>query len=534
LQTPDSNTNLTKEPAWFQFKNLYINMDLFKKGIVAIVPSNTLNEYSSRLGKSSFFIKDRKFFIVNLKKGKDFKKGCSSSHSPLMPKEIRFVKRAQSIIDSLNKVTEKHEIQLSSPEDSTLVFTPKHKEEIFLPLIIKENQKQFGSYVYPWLSDNKSPINNEFKGFKQFVTAGCLFGAGIKGQDQNNAEFGLIKHDIQFFPGQKIERIEDLNLYPYERALFLELEKQLRAVKSLSESDQPDLLYHLPYYDYILYGVELFLREKITLPALNKFFEIILNKKEELIGKIRELCVRYKVNVKIESPFENLFGVLPTSNSIAHIIFDLLNIDLNEIDNEIKGKQNNEQKLVKNCLEKLQSNNINPEHRKVWQDFLKIDTSVEINNLEQLFKIANALMIGIAAKDKNNNETCSFLPVSEKQIQVGYAFYSKELSTISSEGKNPYPSIVNLTFLESVLAYSPASNGLLFYFGSYLKNLQDLIVKEQILSNSYQNVSFFANGIQKKNRLDFIQVPKKANGSNQNEPSNGNDQLTCATHLKQA
>jgi hypothetical protein len=517
LQTADSNKNSTKEAVWLQFKNLSIHSALFKKGIVAIVPNDTLDEYSTsaEFGKSSFFIKDRKFCIVNLKNNKYSKEDChNSSDKPSMPTG-RFIKRAQSIMDVLDNFTKDKVIQLSSPKDSISVLTPNHREEIFLPFIIKEGQEQFGSYVYPWLSDNKSSF--KFNGFRQFVTAGCLLGARIQGLDQHNAEFGLIKHDIQFFPGQKITRIKYNSKLksPYEEVLFLELEKQLRLIKSLSSSDQANLLYHLPYYDYILYGVELFLKGRITITALDRFFGIILSKKEEHIKRITELCAQHNVSVKIESPFENLFGVLPTNDNMACAILGLLNVDLNETDNEIKEEQD----LVKNCLEKLQSNDINIEHKKVWQDFLKITSSMEINNLEQLFKIANALMIGIAVRNKDGNETCSFLPISEKQIQVGYAFYSKRLSTIDSEEKNPYPSIINLTFLEPILAYSPASHGLLFYFGSYLENLQDLILEKRILSYSHQNVGFFANNTYKLPIAQFklSQVLSEVNDLDQTE-----------------
>jgi hypothetical protein len=164
--------------------------------------------------------------------------------------------------------------------------------------------------------------------------------------------------------------------------------------------------------------------------------------------------------------------------------------------------------------------NTNLTKEAAWLQFQKLSTN------RHLFKKGIVAIVPNDVLDEYS--ACAGLG---KSSFLGYAFYSKEFSTISSEEKSTYPSIVNLTFLEPALAYSCASHGLLFYFGSCKKDLQELIEKKKILSYSQQNVIFFVNGIHKSSRFKLNQVLQEVNSSNQTEPVK-NEQLTRTTQFK--
>ncbi len=182
------------------------------------------------------------------------------------------------------------------------------KDEFFLPISFGDSEE--GIYIYPWLSEHKIPI--EFNGFTQYVKAGGLFGASLKGEDQQGGKFSLIKHDIKFCADQKIQFIMyDEKESPYENMLFVQLEKTCQMINSFAVyENKKNLLYHLPYYDYLLFGIELFLRGRITHDALSDFFEKVLKKKSEHTDKINLICKKYGILSTIFSPFENIFDTL--------------------------------------------------------------------------------------------------------------------------------------------------------------------------------------------------------------------------------
>ena len=194
--------------------------------------------------------------------------------------------------DELNK-------QKNLPKELQLL---QHRDEIFLPLD--------GLFVFPWQSKNDETF--AFTGFDEFVTAQCLFGASLKGRDARSVLHSLIKHDITFEGGEKIEFIEfDFDkANPYEDMLLREFEKHVALMKKFSSTQPPVVRYHLPYLDYVLFGVELFISGRITLNALGELFSTIFKKKNQYVERIQKICADQNVKIIIESPFANLFGTI--------------------------------------------------------------------------------------------------------------------------------------------------------------------------------------------------------------------------------
>lgn len=474
---------------WIPYRDVLINSQYFKHGLVLLSPKH-LNSVKTNQKSNSFFIKDREFFFYIPTISDDTMKKSSAP-------DIRSAKKAKVLLSTLINFASINPVSIKSfGEESAVLFNKRHREEIFLPIVFDKKDKNVGLYFYPWIS--KSTNNFKFSGFTQYVTAGCLFGSSLKAMNQNGAVFELIKHDREFYDGEKITLI----VYnpeapsPYEQMLFSEFEKQCLLIDSFSKPGQSkNLLFHLPYYDYALFGVELFIRGRMSFEALDSFFKTIFAKRDEYISKINEVCKRHNITVQVESPFDNLFGCVTNNTNITEFILSKLNLASKELGShvEISAQQENEKKLVQYCLNQLQTNRYNEDHRLVWQDSLKLE-SESIVNLEQLFKIANANMIAIGSKGKHEYETCSLLPLSEKQIQVTYDSFSKK----ASKELTSYPPVFNLTTFEPLLTYSPTTKGLLFYFSHCQESLVKLISDKKILETSYENVGLFSNKVKQK------------------------------------
>lgn len=394
---------------------------------------------------------------------------------PLLEKALRNLPR-NIAPENLSKTERQNLRNILDNAGRVILFNRRHRDEVFL--------QQEGLYVYPWLSRHDDTF--QFTGFDEFVTAGCMFGASLKGNDQEGYSTALIKHDIKFSgPTQKLEEIvfdfEQAN--PYEEMLFQEFDKYASYMKKLSSrqtGQKPKLRYHLPYLDYILFGVELFIRGRITLHALDELFITIFRKKDQHVKRIQDICEKHEIDVVIESPFINLFGPIEGSRldssttrlsisdsldalfesrnhqsedseadnespqeteMLARTILGRLNLGCEEIDPSKIDQDNqrqNEAKLVRYCLDKLQSNSFNTSHAQAWHDLTEIIGAENINNLEDLFKLANAVMIAVTTSGKKDFRICPWLPLSEKQIQVSYDLctnVSKLISKHESELK---------------------------------------------------------------------------------------------------
>ena len=474
---------------WRNYQDLEINTAIYKKGILIVKPYGTPIETSEGLlsDESSFYISSRKLFF--------------SQRAIIMEQGSKAAATLKKTILLLNTLKKHTEGNNSSVQDEDFIIINKaRREEVFLPFIIRNNGS-FGFYIYPWLSNNNTDGLLHFSGFKQFVTAGCMFGSTLKGIDNIGFSFPLIKHDIKFHDGQHIIKI-DFNkkaCNPYEEVIFNEFQKVMLLITNLSTiDDEPkQLYYHLPYYDYMLFGIELFVSGRMTLPTLDQFFKEIISKKDEHTHKINSICAKHNIECKIGTPFENLFGELPQDNITETILAKLgLELPTEKPNNQLDYKQ--EQELVQRCLIKLQTNTLNIEHQQVWQDFIKMmdeDKKItvkiigkdKISTLEDLIKIANASMILLACKGKKDYETCSLLPLSEKQIQVSYENFKK-----FKRSRNIYPAVFNITMIDPIISYDLISKkGLLFYLGCCQDSLSKL-VKHDILTHAHKNIALNA------------------------------------------
>lgn len=482
---------VTPNPAWLFFGDLFIHPTFFERGIVVVSPTDR----GEAPGMSdALIINDREFYFHE----------TSGQH-----KKPPGLKSAQTLLSSLVAFALTHKAKIQPLDEAPCVLVNRRRrEETFLPLIMGEEDERLGCYVFPWISkssqsgssDSESSISSSsgskpfdrevFSGFSQFVTAGCMFGASLRAATQED-DIELIDHHLSLRPGQIIGHVyyDETIDSPYESALFDEFEKTCLLINAFADSHAtpPRLLYHLPAYDYVLFGIKFFVRYQMTLDALDSFIKAIFVKQKEHISKISALCSRYGIEVKFVSPFDNLFGPI-NERAPTDSVLGVLGIASTPM---FSSADATETSLVKLCLSLLKRADASASPS-IWQDFVAIAEKDGDYTFEDLLKHGNALVLALASIGKDNYKTCSLLPLSEKQIQVGYEASRKKYKACFPDNVCPYPPVVNLTLLEPMVTYSPTTKGLLFYFSECQRTLSQLIQQKKIMRYAAKNIGLFA------------------------------------------
>lgn len=450
--------------AWIEINDLLVNAALFYFGIMAITVRDTEQRVSHNESSIVFGLGSRTYHLKKF--------------DPINEKVTR------KPLSLLNK--------MQQPYTGTLgLFNHERREEVFFP------HKTLGLYVNPWVSHGTL---DKFSGFEQFITAGCMFGALLEAQNFQGKKYPLIKHDHEFSFKEKIARIifNPRSANPYEEMFFYELARLAKYINTTKKIKNipGNLLVHVPYCDYMLFGIELFIRGRITLKALNHFFSLILEKKEIYAKKINQIASDYNIVIQIKSPFENLITGLSAQNqpsgelNIASRILENLQLSLEEIKPEtmdVEQQRITESNFVLSCLHRLTTNESLPNESGIWKDLSA--NSDNIQTLEDLLKIGNAFIVAYGAFKKDPYTTCVCELLTEKQIQLSYSSFAKSNSK--------YPPVVNLTCLDPVIAYAPEkiNKDLLFYSGENLPEIADLITKG-LLEKAHDNASLQASDVQ--------------------------------------
>ena len=513
-----------------RYKGLNIDPLLFERGIIAVRPESIHSPRSPDPETTLAVGQDSPVLHIGTKE---------LFFSSYAQRKQKTTPATRALIDLIASRCETQSEKME--EDSTVLINKQHREEIFFPLRYSDNGQAMGFYLYPWLSHKTPP---QALNFKYFVAGGCMLGSHLTGMDQNENSMQLIKNHISFFPDQQIQEImmDSIEPNPYEIVTFKELRATLSLIARLSNNKLEDkrLDYHLPYYDYVLFVTSLFVEGRVTYAAFNQLCRIMVKEAKKYKDQIFSLCKEYGIeNVRIQSPFDNLFGSLEDyekDKEPAKKICATLGLHSEEYqETPLEGKYARLQvqlNLFSHCLRQLKSNTHNPAHQVVWQHLLEgcmaeirnsernpcavqentwrtimralyqdasvsdemvhADLPPDFKPIKRLIQIAHAMLLAQTCKSAAPYEACSIVHYSEKQIQVKFS---------SLPWPPDYAPMVHLTILERVLAYQrprahlshktkeKEQDGLLFYFNAGNNtSFSELLEKEKILEKSYYNI----------------------------------------------
>jgi|GEM_PF-3458121 hypothetical protein len=417
-----------------------------------------------------------------------------------LDKNLKYVNKQSKFFRNLvpNSLNNQSDVDISS---DLVLYNSQRRTEIFLPFSFKK--EKISIYIYAWVSKSIKDKSISFDTVDNFITAGCIFGSRLKAMDEISKNlFTFIRMDMDFFSDKKINSIslESLTLSTYELFLFNELEREAKLIYSLSsKAFKKNLIYHFPYYDYIIFASILLVRDILSYEAFDSFYQIILKSSDFYIARITNIFQVYDINVKIESPYQNIFGSLDfRSNYTTDDILKQLDIVLDEINKSSGDPIEEERKLIQNCWNKLSLNSLDLNHQQIW-NFFSNSYNLPPNSFKQLLECANTMMIARASWEKEQYTTCSLLPHSEKQIQIGY---SKLLKSYPSK---TFLDVINLTIFDPAVAYSNEENIGLFSCDVEIKNIGDMI------HSSRRNQFFNAHKNLNTSQSDDLKTETKLN-----------------------
>jgi len=349
------------------------------------------------------------------------------------------------------------------------IINRARRDEQFFPVALSD---EAGTYVYPW--GQKLPKN--FQGFNHFVTAGCMFGGNLQGVLSSGVHCALINHDLVLPQDESIVAIiERAEANPFELALFAEFAKNCQLIMRLNHSnDVPKVSYHLPYQDYILFGMKLCAQGMLTQEVLTTFIDKVCVKAAHHHARLQELATQYGIKLTLTSPFAGLFSA------------DFTNPDLiTQQAQSFLAQSYDETVLVKSCLDKLIKHNV---YGALWQKAQDIDKPKlsNFNDVEALLRVGNTLVIAAQTFMASHKPICTLYPLTEKQIQLNFASWAKK-------GLASAANITHLTLLDPVITYTPTTAGLLFYCACSLNRLAQSLGQDGLMRQASKNLSLFAH-----------------------------------------
>ncbi len=375
--------------------------------------------------------------------------------------------------------------------DIPVIFDTLRRDRVYIPYAIDEDQ---GVYVHPWLAGpSQVSATGSYALPSVLVTAVCLCGSNLIAIGNLGTRRQLMKHDIQLYPGEKIVDItyDDTAPNPF-KTLQDHMQAQIAKLFSKISKDVASkrVVCHAPDWDYVLFATSLFLKRQMDRKALGLLIYYVRKERERVQQSVVELYQGLEhLTVRVLSPFDGVF--LACADKANKIILDIdvcfemgdadmedqvtthfqslaaevLNLlELNDVDEgNVDQVAVDETKLVRRvvALAKQCGEDALP---KVWHDFLAREKRTEnlnspsmtmsqctveegIKTVEQLFDVANPIVLGVASYGCAPGAVVSALPSAEKPIQVEYHKLTRDdLVGVS------YPSICCLTLFEPVVA----------------------------------------------------------------------------------
>lgn len=480
----------SNQQEWTPVRGMLVHAGLLAKGILVI---KSVNLNTPNITSHSFLLGSKMYIVHEPGENKGSKRRANK------------IVRAHKLLSKIGLATKTHFVSGTTQEKATkemAILDPKSRDTVFMSVVVRK--QKLGFYVSPWLSHNNTTLDKlNLSKFDRFSAVGCMLGQALTGSTiwrngdtkRTGNTRSIIDHHIKWLPKEQIVSIEcshsSSSWAPYEEANFQEFEHLILLMQQVANPETKcKLYYHLPYADYILFGAALFINNRITLSALSTLFEEIILKKIAYSKRLHNICQSSSLELIIQSPFDNLFDRKIEDYLKGDVATNIFKQIVGDSYSPQELQKNGEKHFVNLCISNLRKNKFNPKHRIQWQQSLvgntlpKATKGSQKKPMEDLFSIANALMINVAASgQKSPYATLSILPASERPIQ------EKHKNT-SSPGKEK---VVYLNTLE-VACYTQTSNaetrkGSLFY--STNPNLDAVLKQKDLLQLAHYGVVNF-------------------------------------------
>jgi hypothetical protein len=251
----------------------------------------------------------------------------SDYHTPEHKKRhVKFIRKASRYMaelfsdDSNLLCIENNGYKLRAPvsEDVFKMVSAEVRTEVYMPLVFSRRTELLGGmFAYIWRCCTNAQMEGEatrpipLHPVNSLVTGMCMFGANIYGVDQYGDRHPLTNTFYAMPRGRKILSVAltDEGLHPYEQMMLQQFRLQMPMFKAMGGHARQKVFYQSVFEEYVLYGVNLFLRGEMSIAALKAYAHQVRRRTDFIKACISEVCLAFDVDWDHgQSTLSALFG----------------------------------------------------------------------------------------------------------------------------------------------------------------------------------------------------------------------------------
>lgn len=367
-----------------------------------------------------------------------------------------------------------HGLRVCLDEDVCRIVLADIRSEIYLPMAYEKNGVVVGGmYAYLWrcgpndLATVGAGCSLPQRPVTSIVTGMCMFGADIWGIDRWGLKHPLTNTFYSIPQSSKVETIflESDDLHPYENMMLRLFDLQLPMLKAMGNGRQK-LFFQSVFEEYVLYGVQVFLLGKMTLPALCAYVDHVGARALEIRRRVAEMCERHGLDFDGgRSTLAVLFGgdLLASDmrgDAIVEKFLELQEIDLAALD-ALSGDRRLHfiERVFWRGIERLAAQP-GSDGEEVWQHVEQVllnhveakSEQYDFTSLLTLNFLNYAAKVAVVRKDNPEGELCLSHPFHEKPMALAY----KELHA------EKCGSILSLNWVPPIFSHGSFKDGLYY------------------------------------------------------------------------
>ena len=359
-------------------------------------------------------------------------------------------------------------------KDVSAICAEEFREEYYLPFAFMYDQRPVGgAYMHCWeagrpeqLVESRKPV--EEQRFKEFFTGGCMFGTPLYGIDQFGKKHSLTNPYTEMPEYAKIQFVSSPHrVHPDETLSRESLVNVLNFMMTLGV-EQPRLNYHLPLSNYIFYGINWFLRGKMTPSALTAYIRKIRKRAAKQRSFLELQSCLFGIQINAGSTLDALGFSGFKDDTVLEELLEVLKIDQEVPD--IDDRENLE-KLQKQIFDSVidYMGKLPGKNGRVWksinQKIEKEEIPVNDGDLLSLNYLDYSANLATSSLVNGDRETASVLPSHESPVNHWYKkIFAEE-----------FGAVVCFQWLAPLQVNSDSFRNRVFYLDHYIEDINTLL-----------------------------------------------------------
>ncbi|MCM8527548.1 MAG: hypothetical protein NE327_13590, partial [Lentisphaeraceae bacterium] len=408
--------------------------------------------------------------------------------------------------DNLEYSNGVHSVCSFISKDIPRICRDKSREEYFIPLAYKYEGKPIGgNYMHTWEAGTPEQLKNSRASikenpFKEFFTGGCLFGVPLYGIDQFGFEHSLTNPHYEIPEEAIIQTINSpYTIHPDEILTRESLANIIPFVKALGSEDVT-IKYHLPFTNYVIYGINWFLKGKMTRKSLAEYIHILTARVSSQRSYLSSLSSNYGINIKACTTLDSLGLESFAPETIIEQLIVAVGINATVRDGmNTEELQSLKEKLFKGIINYL--NCQNDSNGEAWKH---INSKIENGSLDMsehdllaLNYLDYSANLAVSADAFGERETASILPSHEAPVNHFY----KKIFAEKFGAVNCFQWLAPLQVHDEELGLRS------FHLAKYIKNINELL-KLDLLKKCFLQTAAAALDSEEMSELLDVKINK--------------------------